>query len=161
MNFNELNSLTPPGWTGKYPPCQIQVDREGSLFHNGAPIIHPGIRELIFAALRYEDGLYFLELEGKRCQLQVEDAFYVVMRAELVDGQVSLSLNSGNLENLDPDSLWVGENDVLYCRISGGDFPARFSRPAYYQLAQWIEEADEGFALRLNGRKHLIDYPAG
>ena len=156
MNFSELGDLMPPGWTGKYPPCQIQVDREGSLFHNGAPIIHPGIREMIFEALRYEKGVYFLELEGKRCQVEVSDTFYVVMRAELQNGDVQLSLNSGERTGLDPDSLWVGQGQVLYGRLRPRGIPARFSRPAYYQLAQWIEEAGEGFALLLNGRRHPI-----
>ena len=108
--------------------------------------------------MHFDKGVYFLELEGKQCQLEVADTFWVVMRAELEDGSVHLTLNGGVRRVLDPDSLWVGEKDVLYCRIGRERMPARFSRPAYYQLAQWIEEDPEGYALCLNENRHKIAY---
>jgi hypothetical protein len=62
-------------------------------------------------------------------------------------------------ETLDPSTLKVGKDNVLYCRIRKGIFPARFSRAAYYRLAQWIEE-DAGagsFYLTLNGNRYTIE----
>ena len=158
MNLTDLNSITPPGWQGKYPPCQIQVDPEGGLFHNGAPIIHPKVLQTIYAAVRLEDEVYFLELEGKRCQLEVSDTFFVVRRAQLNGGSIQLILSGGETESLDPASLWVGDGDVIYCMVRGGRFPARFLRAAYYQLARWIDEDQDGFYLSLNGRRFPIKY---
>ena len=156
MNPKDLSPFTPPGWQGKYPPCQIQVDQEGGLFHNGAPIIHPAVIETIYASVHLEDGAYFLELEGKRCQLEVADTFFVVTRAELQGGSINLSLSGGGAEALDPASLWVGEADIIYCKVKGGRFPARFLRAAYYQLAHWIDQDREGFCLVLNGKRYRI-----
>ena len=61
MSPDDLSAFMPAGWTGKLPPCLIQVSPEGELSTNGAPLIHPGILELIFASVHLEDGIYLLE----------------------------------------------------------------------------------------------------
>jgi hypothetical protein len=59
---------------------------------------------------------------------------------------------------LDPATLEVGRDNVLYCRIRGARFSARFSRPAYYQLARFIEEDADGtgFYIELNGTVYPV-----
>jgi len=54
----------------------------------------------------------------------------------------------------------VGEGNVLYCSVKNGTFPARFSRTSYYQLAEFIEQEEEGngFFISLNNEKFLINY---
>jgi len=60
-------------------------------------------------------------------------------------------------ERLDPDSLEVGNGNVLYCRVKDGAERARLLRPAYYPLAYYIEEAASGqFELRCGGATHPI-----
>ena len=66
-----------------------------------------------------------------------------------------VSLSDDTEEELIPETLYLGEENVLYCRVKGGDFPARFNRAAYYQLAAHIEE-EGGFVLSINGRKFKI-----
>jgi hypothetical protein len=151
-----LSAFIPPGWQGKLPPCQIQVNAQGELHHFGAPLVHPGILELIFESVHYEDGVYLLRIGQQSCQLEVEDTFFVVQRAELQDSQALLTLNGGSSEPLDPESLWIGPGEVLYCRVKAGVFPARFLRQAYYQIAELIEEDGEGFALALGGRRYPL-----
>ena len=57
---------------------------------------------------------------------------------------------------LDPRTLRVGDNDVLYCAVKGGAEAARFLRPAYYQIAAFIGRGESGdFVFRLPGG----DYP--
>ena len=155
----DLSSLIPDGWQGKLPPCQIQVNAQGELHHNGAPLIHPGILELIFQSVHYEEGIYLLKVGQQSCQLEVEDTFFVVRRAQPRDGGVLLTLSDGASEALDPASLWIGPGEVLYCRVRGGAMPARFLRQAYYQIAELIEEDGEGFALVLDGRRHRLPRP--
>ncbi|MFH1035777.1 MAG: hypothetical protein V1806_14810 [Pseudomonadota bacterium] len=158
----DLSTFMPPGWQGKLPPCQIQVNAQGELSHNGAPMIHPGILELIYESVHHEDGIYLLRVGQQSCQLEVEDTFFVVQGASLSDGQVLLALNGGASEPLDPESLWIGPQEVLYCRVKGGAFPARFLRQAYYQVAELIEEDGEGFALALGGRRYPLRWePTG
>jgi hypothetical protein len=61
-------------------------------------------------------------------------------------------------EPLDPESLWIGKQNVLYCRIMEGGIPARFLRPSYYQLAEFIQEDKEQnrFYLSLGGKRFYI-----
>lgn len=153
----DLSHFMPPGWKGKYPPCQIQVDADGDLYGEGRPMIHPGIIELIYESVHKEDDFYYLEVDGKRCQLEVEDTFYVVTSVAEADGGLKVSLTDGSSEDLDPTSLWVGEGDVIYCLVKGGEHPARLRRQAYYQLAAWIAEDGEGFALDFGGRRYPLE----
>jgi hypothetical protein len=150
---DDVLSFIPPGWEGKLPPCLIQVNAQGELHHQGAPLIHPGILELIFQSVHFEDGIYLLRIDKQSCQLEVEDTFFVVQRVRLEGDQALLSLSGGFSEPLDPASLWIGPREVLYCRVKGGVFPARFLRQAYYQIAELIEEDGEGFSLVLGGRR--------
>lgn len=146
----------PPDWQGKLPPCLIQVTAEGEMFHQGAPLIHPGILELIYESVHYEDGLYVLRLGDQACQLEVEDTFHVVARVGEQDGGLLLTLNDGTKEMLDPDTLWVGAGDVIYCQVKQGVFPARFLRAAYYQLAALIEEEAGGYGLRVGEKVYPL-----
>jgi hypothetical protein len=52
----------------------------------------------------------------------------------------------------------VGEENVLYCKVMEDTIPARFLRPAYYQLAEFIHEdkEDHRFYLLLRGKRHYI-----
>lgn len=152
--LTDLNAFIPEGWQGKFPPCLIQVNAQGELSHHGAPLIHPGILELIFQSVRLEDGLYLLRLGRQVCQLEVEDTFFVVARAQEENGGFLLTLNDGSQEALDPATLWIGPQEVLYCQVKEGRFPARFLRPAYYQLAARVVEGPRGFALELGGEQH-------
>jgi hypothetical protein len=135
MDINHLNQLAPPGWQGKYPPCRIQVDQEGELFHDGAPIIHPNVLQTIYSSVHLDEGTYYLEVDGKRCQLEVADTFFVVKRAELAGEEIRLRLSGGDSEPLDPESIWVGERDILYCRVR-----TAHSRPDFYgrHTTSWL-----------------------
>ena len=149
----DLKDMIPEGWTGKLPPCLVQVNREGELLHNGAPIIHPAILETFFSSVHYEDGIYLLRAQGQECQLEVADTFFVVRGVREEPGGLRVTLNDGSSESLDLDSLRIGQGDVIYCQVKEGVFPARFLRPAYYQLAQWIIEEGEGFVLVVGSRR--------
>lgn len=152
----DLASFIPPGWQGKLPPCLIQVNEEGELSHDGAPLIHPGILELIYQSVHYEDGIYLLRIGQQSCQLEVADTFHVVRRAQAEAEGLLLTLNDGSRETLAPQTLRLGDNGVLYCQVRGGAFPARFGRQAYYQAAEHIEERGQGFALVLNGQEYPL-----
>ncbi len=153
---DDLSAFIPEGWEGKYPPCLIQVDENGKLFHDGAPMIHPGILELIYESVYFEDGIYFLKVGKQSCQLEVADTFHVVTRAEFADSGVELTISDGSTESLDPRSLWIGNGEVLYCMIKDGKFPARFLRQAYYQITERLVEHDGGFALDIGGQIHPL-----
>jgi hypothetical protein len=103
-----------------------------------------------------EDGTYYLLVDGKKCQLEVADTFFVITRVEKDNENVILTLSDGATQKLDPTSLYIGRDDVLYCQVREGSFPARFQRAAYYQIAKWVEKTDNGFALNVGGRLYNL-----
>lgn len=145
----------------------ILVDREGDWFYGDRPIFRKEILETFYQCLRLlQDGRYVLEWQGRLYPIDVADTPFVITRVDRVTNgsdKTSIRLTFKHLaetEILKPETLWVGPENVLYCRVRQERFPARFSRPAYYQVAQWIEPLDDTrFALRLGQRLYPIAQP--
>lgn len=152
---------------GTYSPggAEIFIDENGDWYHRGIRIFRPEILELLYEKLELlSTGEYVLRTDGEVCPVRVADTPFVVYRVDLDkagQGEERLALSIRNIDRvefLDPGTLRIGEDNVLYCRICDGRFPARFSRPAYYQLAGFIQEEREGdgFCVCLNGKEYLI-----
>jgi hypothetical protein len=71
---------------------------------------------------------------------------------------LTLRLNDESEEVLDPTTLSVGPENVLYCLVKGREHTARFSRPAYYQLTVYVQEdtATGVFLLSLGDATYTI-----
>lgn len=146
------------------PPCMIFVGKEGQWYHQGAEIIHRPIFLWLIQSLEItEEGLFIVHMNNQKCFLEVEDTPLVIHRIDRQpEGpdspeQVRLYLNDESVEILAPDTLRISQENVLYCRVKEGKFPARFLRPAYYQMAAFIIEGEgDDFALLLNQKKYPI-----
>ena len=142
------------------PFLRLVIDKDGRWFQNGAEIIHPHIYRQFCAMLEHApDGGYQVRMGKEICRVEVEDAPFVVQRVEDMDGnEVSILLNDGTTEKLDPEGFWIGAHNAPYCTVKQGGFHARFSRPAYYQIAQHIEqgEKDDEFFLVLGATRVRI-----
>ncbi len=154
MTKTEINDL---------PPCLIYIDKEGLWHHDGVEMIRRDFIRLFYQNMEMgPQGQYIILWGGKRCYVDVEDTAFVVWNvryqddAEGRDSRVVLSLSDDSQEDLAPESLYVGEENVMYCKVKDSTFPARFNRAAYYQLATHIEEENDIFYLPLNGRKCKI-----
>ncbi|MFN7975730.1 MAG: GNAT family N-acetyltransferase [Acidobacteriota bacterium] len=123
-----------------------------------------GVRRLFAQALEEEkDGAFVFRCLGETCRVRPRDPGvpYVLRGVRFVPGsgplrEVWLRLGAGVEEPLDPATLEVGSGNVLYARVRGGRFRARFSRAAYYAIADRIEPLGTGFALVLDGVPHRI-----
>jgi hypothetical protein len=153
--------------TADLPPCLITIDKEGRWFHEGREMIHRDIVLLLYQHLEVDaQGQYVIEWQGERCYVEVEDVPFVVRRVVFEgsstsqEGRFLLSLSDDTQEPLAPETLSVGHANVLYCRVKDQSFPARFNRPAYYQLAEHIETEDGVYVLPLNGKKHVLQKEA-
>jgi len=125
------------------PPCLIYIDKEGRWYHRGAEMIHREFIRLFYNNIELDSsGRYVIDWKGQRCYVEVEDTAFVV--------------RSVTQEELMPDTLYVGQDNVLYCSVKNHTFPARFNRAAYYQLAAYVEEENGTYYLPLNGRKNKI-----
>ena len=141
----------------------IFIDKEGRWYHEGAEMIRRDFIHLFYRNMELDsEGRYVINWRGERFRVDVEDTAFVVRRVVYEDGartgngRFVLNLSDDTEEELMPDTLCVGEDNVLYCRVKDRMFPARFNRAAYYQLAEHIEEENGSYYLPLNGEKHKI-----
>lgn len=144
----------------------IFVDEEGDWFNEGIPLSREDIVQFFLEHVQeLPDGSYAIVWGGSRCGLRAADTPFVVSRVDSTGGSDpgagSILLKLKHLPELvvlDAGTLVSAANSVLYCRIREGRRRARFSRPAYYQLAQWIEEdaSTGGFCLRIGEKQFPI-----
>ena len=152
MNKTEKSSL---------PPCLIFIDKEGHWYHEGAEMIHREFIQLFYQNMELDSlGRYVINWKRERCYVEVEDTAFVVRRVLYQEGnqgqnsRLILYLSDDTKEELIPDTIFIGEGNVLYCKVKNRTFPARFNRDSYYQLAQYIEEEEGTYYLPLNGKRY-------
>jgi hypothetical protein len=155
----------------------IAFRRDGRWYADDEPIANERIAQLFSAHVRRDDSPA-VEVEdtgpfrkpprtgwvvdlGIDCQpVVVEDTPLVVRSAERRDdGSFEITTNDGVSGNLDPASLEVGADDVLYCSVDRGErgvLRARFLRPAYYALAKFIEMDGERLVLRAGATTQVL-----
>jgi len=148
---------------GDLQPCLIHIDKEGRWFHKGVEMIRREFVQSFYQQMEMDPaGHYIILWGGKRCYVDVEDTAFVVKRVSSPDEQgekgtgFMVRLSDETEEELMPDTLYLGESNVLYCKVKEGNFPARFNRAAYYQLTAHVEPGEEGYVLPVNGRKFKI-----
>lgn len=149
----------------------IRVDKDGLWYYQGALMFRKDILEVFFQNLkRDKDGRYLVDLEGDRTFIEVEDTPIVVEAVAKHDSSdhegesIEIFLSDSTSENLDPSTLRMSAENVLYCGIRNGAFEARFLRAAYYQIAECIEHDGEkdSYFIPLNGKNYYIDnYTSG
>lgn len=151
-------------------PYEIKIDKEGVWYYNGAEMFRKDILAVFFENLhRDESGRYYVQLGSDMSYLKVEDTPIVVKSVhEIPDpdtpqgtpddgrGEIGIFLSDSSLEKVDLASLRMGEGNVLYCSLKRG-FPARFTRAAWYQIAEKIQfDENEGYFIPSNGKKYFI-----
>jgi len=163
--LNPYETVRVPESMPEVQSSDIFVDEEGDWFNAGIPISREDIvRFFLEHVQELPDGSYTIIWEGCRCGFRAADTPFVVSRVDSggpVPGHGPILLKLKHLPEpvaLDPGTLVSAANNVLYCRIHEGRCRARFSRPAYYQLARWIEEdaSTGGFCLRIGGKRFAI-----
>jgi len=148
------------------PPCNIRIDKEGVWYYRGAEMFRREFVNYFYQNLHLDEmGRYFIELPNDRCFVDVEDTAYIVKAVDYETAEngggegVSIHLSDETVEALDPRTIWINNYNVMYCLVREGSFRARFSRAAYYQLAEHIEhdEGQEMYYLKVNGQRYNIE----
>ena len=136
----------------------IRIDREGRLWHDGDPIEHQGLRRALLRWLDIlPDGRPILRLDDSRyAYVEIDDAFLLVTSARWESGRVYIHLNDDTEEELDYDTLSIGHDDAMYCRVRGGKLRARVTTKAYYTLAENIHATDDGYVLAAANREYPL-----
>ncbi|HVA69380.1 MAG TPA: DUF1285 domain-containing protein [Candidatus Binataceae bacterium] len=134
---------------------RISFRRDGHWYSDEERIDNPRIALLFSRSLkRNPDGSYYLQVAEERAPVVIEDTPWVVRSIE-DDGRggLALILNDESREPLDPGSLEVGRDNVLYCRVKGGEHRARMLRNAYNHLSPLFEpDGRGGFSIVVDGR---------
>ena len=139
-------------------PCEIQIDKQGTWYYHGAEMIRQDIVQYFYQHLKTDkEGSFYIEINEEKCKVRVDDVPYVIKSVDIIpslnDGKPSfmVTLSDGNTEIINLDKpLRMRRDNVLYCTIRNGEFEARFSRPAYYQLCKYIEYDSEKEAYTVN-----------
>jgi hypothetical protein len=93
----------------------------------------------------------------EKCYLDVEDTPFVIqevcLKSEAAGKPVALwvKLNDGTEEPLDAGSLRIAADNVVYCMIKHAFCEARFTRAAWYQLAHYLQQDQNGYYLSVDG----------
>ncbi len=148
------------------------VDLDGLIWHGDEWFDAPEVYDAFHRTMtRHADGRLYATCLGERCWVVPADTPFVVdaVRLRRAAGRaagtgddarplegVTLVLKGGVEEALDPRTLSVGRENVLYAWVRDGAFPARFSRKAYYEIARHIRPFAGEFALTVGGRTYPI-----
>lgn len=124
------------------PTRKISFGKDGWWYANDERIHNRRINMLFSQHLRKtSEGTYEIAIGWDRVAVEIDDTPYVITRVSGDTEQgFTLRLNDESEEALEPHTLHVGQEHVLYCRVKGQEHPARFLRSAYYQLTAYMEE---------------------
>lgn len=108
-------------------PPDLFLDKEGRWFHEGVEITHERTLRLFSRSLeRQPDGTYHLQIGDESVPVYIEDTAFVVRSVSVQTDQegtpttYTLLLSDGEEESLNPETLEIGENNVMYCRVKNG-----------------------------------------
>lgn len=132
-----------------------RIDLDGNIWFGDewyeAPVVYQAFYDNM---QRTPDGRLHADCMGERCWIEPEDTPFVVQSVDVAadGGGATLVLTGGIEEPLDPATLSVGAENVLYARVNQGRFAARLTRKAYYELARHVAPRDGAFVLTLGDR---------
>ncbi len=135
------------------------IDSDGHLWHDGAEFDVPTVLSLLMRKMgMFPDGRCHVFCQGEECFITSEDVPYVVQDVAFADQGIQLRFPGGYSEALDPQTLWVGDRNVLYCRVRDQKFKARFNRKSYLDLARHVEFDPEHkvFYLTVDNQRYPI-----
>jgi uncharacterized protein len=141
---------------------KISFRKDGNWYSDEERIDNPRIALLFSQSIRQNpDGSWFLQVAEERAPITVEDTPYVVKSIDPIGddgkGGFTLMLNDDTREAMDPATLEVGAGNVLYARVKGGTYRARFLRPAYYHLSANFQADGSGrFCIQIGGTRYPL-----
>jgi len=134
------------------------LDTEGNLWHEGTLFEDPALLKFYMRKMeKTPEGKFKVLCQGETCFIEPQDVPYVILGIERKGDQVELIFPGNYREILDPATLYVGKENVLYCKVRDGAFEARFSRKPFWEITHWVEQGqDKKFFLNLGGEKFQI-----
>jgi len=140
----------------------IRIDSEGRWFHEGGQIERPALVGLFARILRREsDSQYYLVTPTEKWRIRVADYPLRVVAVErlVVDGALAVvaTVNNNMSYAMSPEypiALCAGEEGA-YITLDYG-LSAKFDRPAWYQLCEWVVTGADGHYLESAGTRFRL-----
>jgi uncharacterized protein len=137
---------------------RIFIDKEGNWFQDGIPVLHRWTYLYNNSLLkRDEEGRYYIDEGRGRIYATVEDTPFVVKMIDKREGGFYLILNDETEEKLDLSTLKLNKENVPYASVKGGEFEARFTRPAYYEITKHLKQEKGRFYLELENKRFYLN----
>jgi len=118
----------------------MRIARDGTWYHDGAPILRPAMVRLFAGLLRREpDGRHVLVTPVEKLDIAVEDAPFVAIEVKS-EGEgsarrLAFRLNTDEPVVAGPDHALRVVGDRPYLTVRAG-LEASLARPVYYELAE-------------------------
>lgn len=133
----------PPVETWNPPRCgdsAMRIGRDGTWYHEGAPIRRPAMVRLFASLLRREpDGRHVLVTPVEKLDIAVEDAPFVAIEARSEgmgrERRIAFRLNTDEPLIAGPDHRLHFVEGRPYLTVRPG-LEAAIARPVYYELAE-------------------------
>lgn len=140
----------PPVHLWNPPFCgdlDMQIKADGTWFYEGTPIGRPAMVRLFSTVLKREGDDYFLVTPVEKVGIQVEDAPFIAVDAEIRPDRITFTTNLGDEVVADADNPITIRGDAdeprPYVHVRRG-LEALIDRKTFYRLAAAAEEGPDG-----------------
>ncbi len=141
--FSGIPAASAPAPVERWHPAhcgdsRMRIARDGTWFHDGAPIRRPELVRLFARLLRRDEDGFVLVTPAEKLSIQVEDAPFIAVALESEGEGDAMRLvfttNVGDRVPLGPrHGLRLGDG-IPYVEVRRG-LDAKLNRAVYYQLA--------------------------
>ena len=133
----------------------IVIRRDGSWWHEGAPIGRPALVRLFSTVLRRDPDGFHLVTPVEKLKITVEDAPFVAVGADREGDQLVFTTNVGDRAEAGPEHPIRVETAAdgaprPYVHVRAG-LEALIARPVFYRLVAEAEPRDGRLGLASNG----------
>lgn len=146
-------------------PGLLALRADGVFLYAGEPVTHPGLAAHLHRQLRRTlDGDYWVVNGPQRAPVDLEDTPFFVRRIAAAAGDLWLERLDGGREPLGTEGLRLRADGSLITTVRRGEagdpatdgHPARLLRTAQADLAAWLHDADDGYALHVGGHRYPV-----
>ena len=137
----------------------MEIRKDGSWWHDGVRISREKLVFLFSRILRKDDdGNTYLVTPHEKVIVRLEDAHFIIIRADKVDEKIIFTTNLGEMFELNKEHpLWVEFNPETneprpYVMVRSGLF-ALINRSVFYELVDWAESEGDKLFITSNGQK--------
>ncbi len=146
----------------KNKEIEFKINKNGTWSSDYGEVKHPGIKKYFSQLLKEKDGNFFISNGKSEVKVKVEETpfFVEAVREKKTENKVTklmLIINDGTVEELDPLTLKIKEDNSIICEIKNKRFKAKFTLSAYWQLIEHVIEEEGKFYLKLGNKKWPLE----